>query len=147
MQTDNRSSDPFVVASLEYEAALDHYRHFSSLRRQDMAFVTTVQGAALAILGPELVRLADPRSWLLSLIAVLVLLLGLNSERRASAYMTRFACRAREIESQWGMHLLSSLPQGLPKRRVLISNATVFPLFYVVSIAAWMFLCLRAFMA
>ena len=36
-------------AKLEYETAIGLFIHFSNLRRRDMAFVTTVQGAVLAI--------------------------------------------------------------------------------------------------
>lgn len=39
--------EPWELAKLEYEAALEQYRQLTSLRRQDMAFVTTVQAAIL----------------------------------------------------------------------------------------------------
>ena len=65
------------IAQAEYESAMEEYRHYTNLRRQDMTFVTTAQLAVLTIIGTRLVNLglAD---FLLSLIAFFLLLLGIN---------------------------------------------------------------------
>ncbi|HEU4835122.1 MAG TPA: hypothetical protein VFS90_11925 [Pyrinomonadaceae bacterium] len=77
------TNDPksWEQAKAEYDVGLQQYRLNSTLRRQDMAFVTTVQAAILTIIGAKLLSL-DFSGFLLSAIAFFVLLLGLNSERR-----------------------------------------------------------------
>ena len=120
----------------EYSSALELFRHFSSLRRQDMAFVTTVQAAILTIIGSKLLSL-DFSSFLLSAIAFFVLLLGLNSERRLAAHMSGEMRRAKQIEEEYGMSLLSVAYGEVKNRKLLMRNDLVFPLYYFIFIVAW----------
>ncbi|HEV2706254.1 MAG TPA: hypothetical protein VGV59_10045 [Pyrinomonadaceae bacterium] len=124
------------VAKEEYSNALGLFRHFSGLRRQDMAFVTTVQAAILTIIGSKLLSL-DFSSFLLSSIAFFVLLLGLNSERRLAAHMFGEMLRARQIEAEHGMALLSVAYSEVENRKLLMKNNLVFPLYYFIFIVAW----------
>jgi hypothetical protein len=124
------------TAKVEYEIALEQHQHYSSLRRQDMAFVTTVQAAALTIIGSKLLSL-DTSGFLLSIIAFFVLLLGINSERRLSAYIAGYIHRARQIESEYGMSLLSVSWNEVQSRKLLLSNTIVFPLYYFAFILVW----------
>jgi hypothetical protein len=124
------------MAKEEYSSALGMFRHFSGLRRQDMAFVTTVQAAILTIIGSRLLSL-DFSSFLLSTIAFFVLLLGLNSERRLSAHMSGEMRRARQIEAEHGMTLLSVAYSEIGNRKLLMKNDVVFPLYYFIFIIAW----------
>jgi hypothetical protein len=101
-----------------------------------MAFVTTVQGAVLTIIRERLLDL-DPSSLLLSVIAVFVLLLGVNSERRVSAYMVGNMRRANEIELEYGMSLLSSGRREVRERKLLFANRIVFPFYYLIFIVVW----------
>jgi hypothetical protein len=121
--------EPWELAKLEYEAALEQYRQLTSLRRQDMTFVTTAQAAILTIVGSKLLSL-DASGFLLSLIAIFALFLGINSERRLSGYMSGYMRRAKEIESEYGMQLLSFGTQELRNKKLLISNSIIFPLYY-----------------
>lgn len=129
------SETNWETAKVEYEIALEEWRHYANLRRQDMAFVTTIQGAVLTIVGSKLLRLDAPG--LLSITAFFVLLLGINSERRLSAYMTGYIRRAREIESEHGMSLLPLGWDEVKSRKLLFSNRIVFPLYYFVFILVW----------
>jgi len=124
------------TAKVEYELALEQWRHYGRLRRQDMAFVTTVQAAALTIIGSKLLSLDTP-GFLLSVIAFFVLLLGINSERRMSAYQTGYIHRAVQIESEYCMSLLSLGWNEVQSRKLLLSNRIVFPLYYFVFIVVW----------
>ncbi|MCA1566434.1 MAG: hypothetical protein LC803_12495 [Acidobacteria bacterium] len=124
------------IAREEYSSALGLFRHFSSLRRQDMAFVTTVQAAILTIIGSKLLSL-DFSSFLLSTIAFFVLLLGLNSERRLAAHMQGEMSRAKQIEEAYGMTLLSTAYKEVESRKMLMENKVVFPLYYFIFIIAW----------
>lgn len=124
------------VAREEYSSALGLFRHFSGLRRQDMAFVTTVQAAILTIIGTKLLSL-DFSSFLLSTIAFFVLLLGLNSERRLAAHMRGEINRAKQIEQEYGMTLLSMAYKEVESRKMLMENNKVFPLYYFIFIIAW----------
>ena len=123
--------------SLEYASALDLYRHYTNLRRYDMAFVTTAQGAVLTIIGKDLMTMNLP-CVLLSLIAFFLLLLGLNSERRLTAYMSAYIRRAKEIESKRKMVLLSSAYSDVSQRRFLVSNTLTFPLYYGIFALSWL---------
>jgi hypothetical protein len=111
-----------------------------------MAFVTTVQGAVLAILGPRLPNL-DTSGIVLSLIAFFLLLLGINSERRLSNYMEAYFKRAREIEQQFGLALVSLGFEEVRKRRSIFSNSRVFPLYYSFLMIAWIIIWVRNFTA
>ncbi|MBE9029953.1 hypothetical protein IQ266_09460 [filamentous cyanobacterium LEGE 11480] len=124
------------LAKLEYETALEQYRQFTSLRRQDMTFVTTVQAAVLTIIGKNLLKL-DGAHFLLSLVAVFVLFLGINSERRLAGYMTAYMRRTNEIEAEYGMKLTLMSAQEVKTKRLLVSNAIIFPLYYAVFLIAW----------
>jgi len=61
-------------------------RHFTCLRRQDMLFVIAISGTALTIIGSDLLPM-KPVHIALSCITFLVILLGMNSERRLTSYM------------------------------------------------------------
>jgi len=124
-------------AKAEYDTGLRQFQLNSSLRRQDMAFVTTVQAAVLTIAGSKLLSLDFP-SFLLSVIAFFVLLLGLNSERRLAAYMAGYLRRAKQIESEYGMSMLSEGWNEIQGRRFLVSNSKVFPIYYSIFILAWL---------
>jgi|SRR5919205_114550 hypothetical protein len=124
------------ISREEYSSALGLFRHFSGLRRQDMAFVTTVQAAILTIIGSKLLSL-DFSSFLLSAIAFFVLLLGLNSERRLAAHMSGEVRRARQIEAAHDMSLLSVAYDEVGSRKLLMRNDLVFPLYYFIFIMTW----------
>ncbi|MBC8030791.1 MAG: hypothetical protein H7Z16_11820 [Pyrinomonadaceae bacterium] len=124
-------------AKAEYEAGLEQFRLMSNLRRQDMAFATTVQAAVFTIVGSKLLQL-NFSDFLLSAIAFFVLLLGLNSERRLAAYMTGYMKRVLEIEAESGMSMFCGAGQVTQKRRFLVSNAIVFPFYYCVFVFAWL---------
>ena len=129
------------IAKAEYEIGTEHFRHYSSLRRQDMAFVTTVQAAVLTIIGPKLLNL-DFSGFVLSSVAFFVLLLGFNSERRLSVYMAGYMRRAKQIESEFGMSLLSDAWSEVRGRRMLFSNARIFPFYYFIFILVWVIIWL-----
>jgi len=124
------------LAKVEYESALEQYRHYTSLRRQDMAFVTTVQAAVLTIIGKNLLSL-DASNLLLSVIAFFVLLLGFNSERRITAYMSGYMKRASQIETDHNLSLLVEGQKEVSRRKLLISNTIIFPLYYFVFSVVW----------
>ena len=124
------------IAQAEYESAMEEYRHYTNLRRQDMTFVTTAQLAVLTIIGTRLVNLglAD---FLLSLIAFFLLLLGINSERRLGAYLVGYKNRASDIEEVYGMKLMQYGAREVKKRRFQISNRIIFPVYYFIFLLAW----------
>jgi hypothetical protein len=133
----SKQPESWELARLEYETALEQYRQLTSLRRQDMTFVTTTQAAILTIVGTKLLNL-DASGFLLSLIAVFVLCLGINSERRLSGYMSGYMRRAKEIESEYGMLLLSFGIQEVKNKKLLVSNSMIFPLYYAFFFIAWL---------
>jgi len=132
------SSDPAAVelAKLEFEAALTAYAQATTLRRQDMAFITTVQGAVLTIVGDKLLNL-DVRGALLSAIAMFTLLMGLNTDRRLNAYMRGYMQRAKGIEAEWDMHVLSTASESVGRTRGLVRSSTASSLYYILFIIAW----------
>lgn len=136
MKSNENSISPWEIAKLEYETAWEENRHNNSLRRQDMAFVTTFQAVVLTIIGSNILSL-DLSNILLSLIAFFVLILGLNSERRLSAYVGGHMVRATEIEKQYGMSVFAEGRKEVQGKRFLISNRIMFPTFYFVFIIVW----------
>jgi len=108
-----------------------------------MAFVTTVQAAVLTIIGSKLPHL-DLGSLFLSLIACFLLLLGINSERRLSSYMDAYSKKAQKIEADFGLSLVMSGLCETRNKKLLFSNATMFPLYYTFFIFAWIVIWIRA---
>jgi hypothetical protein len=138
MSNDDKAWDrAWEIAKTEYCSALELFRHFSSLRRQDMLFVATIQAAALTLIGDKLLKL-DLSRFMLSLVAFCVLFLGLNSERRLSAYMFTEMERAREIEKAYDMKLVSAATTKVGMTKMLLSNAAVFRIYYAVFLIAWL---------
>lgn len=133
---DLSQNEKFELIKLEYEHALAQYTHHMQLRRQDMAFVSTVQVAVLTIIGKNLLHF-DLTALVLSIIAFLVLLMGLNNERRTTAYMIGYIQRANEIETLTGMSLNKRAVFEVKKRKLLISNTIIFPLYYVAFFVGW----------
>ena len=125
------------ITKTEYQAGLDQHRLMSNLRRQDMAFVTTIQAAIFTIVGPKLLQLGIS-DFILSVLAFFVLLLGLNSERRLVSYMNAYMKRVAEIEASYGMSMFSGAGDKTLKKRAIISNAKVFQIYYLVFVVAWL---------
>lgn len=115
---------------------MEQLRSYSSLGRTDVAFVTTVQGAALAIIGDELLAL-QPSGFLLSAVAAIVALIGFNAERRLYSYMSAYMTRAREIEAANGLSLLTAARNETQRVTWLTSNTNVFRAFYCLSFIGW----------
>ncbi len=122
--------------TLEYRSALEFYRQYTNVRRHDMAFITTAQGAVLTAIGRDLLAM-NLSSFLLSVVAVFLLLLGMNSERRLTAYMAVYMKRAKEIENRRNMSLLSDAYAQVSKRRFLVSNTVTFPGYYALFVLVW----------
>lgn len=125
-----------ALHQLEYESALNMTQHFSTLRRQDMAFVIAVQAAVFTLVGKNLLHL-DLASFFLSLVAAFVLLLGINSERRLSAYIVGYMKRATQIESECGMQLLHLAKVEVDRQKWLFSNRSVFLFYYYIFLISW----------
>ena len=123
----------------EYTAALEMLRYCSNLRRQDMVFVTTVQGAVISILGNKLLAL-DIGRFALSWIAFAVVLHGLNSERRNSAYRRGYLARALDLENQLGLLLVHTAKDEIARTRLLASNAYSFNTYYGMLALSWLVL-------
>ena len=123
-------------AKTEYEGALAQYRHFASLRRQDMMFVTVVQGAVLAVIKEDVFGLTSAHV-LLTVVAILVAMLGLNSERRLSAYMRGYMRRAKDIEDKNQMSFLHDGTVEVNKRKLPLPNLVAFSICYVAFMTAW----------
>jgi hypothetical protein len=124
-------------AKTEYDNAISQYRHFMSIRRTDMAFVTTVQAAVLTIVKPNLLKL-DESSFFLTLLVFLLLFVGANSERRISAYMQGYMNRAKQIERDHGMSLLHQASEEVKNVKFVFSNRKAFLLYYAAFILVWL---------
>ena len=121
---------------LEYEQCLEMFRHRTVLRRQGMAFVTTVHGATVAIESGQLLAL-EASGVALVLLAIFVALLGLNNELRLAAYMKAHGKRAQEIEKCVGIQLVTASISAIKEKPYILSNMVMFPLFYIVLLIGW----------
>jgi len=124
------------AAKIEYEQALNFFHNHSQLRRQGIAFVTTVEGAMLTIIGNNLVSMEAPHI-ALSVIGFFVALLGINNERRLIAFTIGYLKRARKIESVSGMSLLYDGYENMKKKPLLVSNTSAFVIYYVLIVVFW----------
>ncbi|SEI69988.1 hypothetical protein SAMN04487995_1772 [Dyadobacter koreensis] len=131
------------IAKTEYEEALNQYRNTTLLRRQDIAFIITVQGAVISIIGSKMLML-DMSSLLLSAVAVFLLFIGLNNELRLSKYMEIYMDRAKEIESEFGLKLIISAYE-VRHKKFEFSNSKTFPAFYIFLIVSWLFVWVKNF--
>ncbi len=131
-----KNTDKFIIEKTEYETAVSQFRHFASLRRQDMAFVTTFQTAMLVFIKDRLNELSLT-DFFLTIIAFLVLVMGLNNERRLYAYMFGYMKRARQIEINWGMSVLHYGYESVKKLKYLKSNRDTFQIYYFIFILLW----------
>ncbi len=129
---------------LEYNGALDFYKQYTEMRRKDMAFITTAQGAVLTIIGDKLLNM-NISYFLLSLVATFLLFIGLNSERRFASYMKAYMVRARDIEKKYEMSLLSDAYTHVTKTKTSLSNTKTFPVYYGLFIFVWMIIWISNF--
>jgi hypothetical protein len=125
----------------EYHQGIELLRHWSTMRRQDIAFVTTIQGAVLTILGKALPHL-DVAQYALTVIAFYVILLGINSERRLAAYCDGYVSRVKTLEPSIGMALLSAGAAHVDREHLLVSNKRMFLTYYGVLLTGWITLWL-----
>ena len=123
------------AVKLEYDNGASHARHSDNLRRQDMAFVTAAQVAIFTIIAARVMQMTFV-DYVLSFQAFIVLGLGLNTELRLSAYTESYMKRLRQIEGEYNLLLYSQGDKDVEKLK-LISNSKVFPLYYLVLMAAW----------
>ena len=123
-------------AQVEYEQAHDWWRHLSNMRRQDLALFTTIQGAALTIIGDQLLSLKPP-NLALSVIAFLSALIGLNNERRVYAYLVGFRERALELEKLHGASLMDRGIKEAQNTPLLVNTQVAFGFFYLLLLAGW----------
>lgn len=75
-----------IEGKAEYEACFKMLNLYTTSRRQDMTIVAAAQAAVLAIVARNILNF-ELHHFLLSLVALFVTLMGLNSDRRHSAYM------------------------------------------------------------
>jgi hypothetical protein len=122
--------------AVEYEQANEWWRCLSAMRRHDIFLFTGVQGGVLTIIGNNLLSMS-PRDIVLSIIAFVVSLIGLNNERRLYSYLQGFRARAIEIERLVGMSLIQSGTQQVGKTRATVSNTIAFSAFYALMATGW----------
>ncbi len=124
------------AAKIEYDQAMQFFRDHSNLRRQGLAFVTTVQGAILAVVGSNLSTMELPHVTL-AVIGFFVAILGINNERRLISFSIGYLRTARQIEKRSGMSLLSDGYSAVKERRFIISNTRAFLLYYYLISIFW----------
>jgi hypothetical protein len=133
--------EQWEIYKIEYQNAFNQSRHYAQMRRIDMAFVITIQGAILAIIGKDLHNL-DLTSFLLTIVSFFAAITGLNSERRLSSKIKGCLNRAKELETEFNMALLTNAWKQRKKTKFLISNMIMFPLLYIVVIFIWIIIWL-----
>ena len=120
----------------EYEIAIKLHRQNTEIRRKDLALIITVQGALLTIIGNSILKM-DFSHLLLAFVGLSLLFVGLNNERRLTAYMEGYMKRAQELEQKLDMKLLKEGWDSVQSKSFLFSNTKTFPLFYFVFIIVW----------
>lgn len=131
-------------AKTEYSEAVKRQIHFTSMRRQGIAFVTAFQGAVLSVIKNDLLKM-DMAYFLLSAIAFFVLLLGLNNECRLYIQMKAIVRRLKGIESKFGMRIYRLSTRVGRRSKFVLSNHTFFMLYYLIFIIVWIVIWVRNF--
>jgi hypothetical protein len=121
----------------EYDACFKMLSLYTASRRQDMTIVAAAQAAVLTVVGGQLLSM-QLEHFLLSLVALFVTVMGLNADRRHSAYMYGYIKRARAIEDQNGMELLKQGYEEVKRTKCLVSNSITFPIYYAVFASLWL---------
>lgn len=126
----------YSVERTEYTECLNMFRHFGNSRRRDMAFITTAQGVVLTVVGQNLLNL-NLSLFILTVIAVFLLITGFNNERRLSAYMRGYIKRAKYLENKIGMNFLAEGFKEIQNTNYIVSNMHTFSAYYVFFTFAW----------
>lgn len=121
---------------VEYKEALNHVRALATLMRQDITFVTTVQGAVLAIIGMGF-PLRNIAHISLAGLAFFVALVSINSVGRSYKYMAEYMSRIREIEGILGMHLFTR-GRAVVGRRVNLSVGAALRIYCGLVVIFWL---------
>lgn len=97
---------------------------------------TTIQGAAITIVGDQLLSL-DVRGLALSIIAFLVAVIGLNNERNLNSHLIGFRQRAIELEDEHGASLVRAGMDQAKKTPGLMLTHSTFRAYYVLLVIGW----------
>ena len=122
---------------LEYEQANEWWRTLSQLRRRDMGLFTAAQGAVVAIIKSNLLTMGVD-SFVLSAIAFIIALIGLNNEIRLYTYLRTMRARAMKIEGRHRMGLLRSATAAVRDLRWTGRSSRVFAAYYTIIGAGWL---------
>lgn len=141
--TESVVAAPSVASELkvteEYKLGIELLRHWSTMRRHDIVFVTTIQGAVLTIIGKNLPHL-QVADYALTVIAAFVVVLGINSERRLAGYSNGYVRRVQNLELRLGMTLLAEGLAEVQSLRGLVSNYRMFINYYSALFVGWLLL-------
>jgi hypothetical protein len=123
----------------EYKLGVELLRHWSTMRRHDIVFVTTIQGAVLTIIAKNLpyLQVAD---YALTVIAAFVVVLGINSERRLAGYSNGYVRCVQKLERRLDMTLLAEGLAEVQSLKWLVSNYRMFISYYSALLAGWLLL-------
>jgi hypothetical protein len=129
-----------VWARLEYEMANARWENATNLRRNGLAFFTTVQGAILSIIGDRITNLKISSYALISF-GIIVTLFSWSHELRIASYMKGYQNRMIRIERLFNLDLLRSGQDQAVKMKT-ISNRKLFSWYYRINLIGWLLIIL-----
>jgi hypothetical protein len=138
-RTQNHETDESEIdeawARLEYEYAHERWTNGTNQRRAGLAFLTTVQGTIITIIGTNLFHM-DGRARALVIFAIVVAISGYNHEKRIGSYMRGYRRRAIELEERHGLRLFQ---YGVAEAKAAktMSNRKLFRWYFVLILTAW----------
>jgi len=138
------AAETAAASQIEYAQANEWWRHVSRMRRQDLAMFTAIQGAALGLIAARLtaLTLADT---MLSAIAFMVALVGMNNERSLNYFLGAVWKRAVFIERASGISLLTAGSNALENAPWFVRTHSAFMPYYLIIILGWILVWLINF--
>jgi hypothetical protein len=140
MKNSTAITENWDTEKLEYKQANEWWRTLCNMRHRDIVFFTAIEVAIITVLRTQLLNL-QVEGIILSIIGFFIALIGLNNECRLYKYLCGFRERARQIEDNQEMTLISKT-QYLVGNSMFqkIKSSLVFRLYYAFIAAIWLVL-------
>jgi hypothetical protein len=132
----------YEVLKMEYHEANEWWRSISRMHRTDMAFFTTAQGAVLGLIGDKLFNMSFGHI-VLSLMAFLLVFIGIHNEVRLYGYLLGFRRRGEAIERELNISLMTSAVDNAKKAKWTMQRRTMFVSYYVLLAFGWIVIWIR----
>lgn len=132
------------IAKFEYEKALDLYKTYTTMRRQDLVYMTIIQVGAFTVLKDAMFNFAHIQ-WIIAIIGFFLCLVGWNNEVRLATYLRGALDKVKEIERNTKLDLINSVNVKLKNEHRFIykiHNGITLYFYYLILACSWVYFLL-----